>query len=348
MPNTRPALAALLPLLFLMLLACPRPGEAAARLNVQDVPNVQALDGGQYVSDPDKLIDPADLAAMNLAIAGLRAATGVEVAVAVLKDIGDNDSRRFANELFKHWGVGSRERDDGLLILLVTEPPQRSVVFETGYGLEGALPDAACYRLQQRYMLPDLRENRYSQGLRKGVEATVRHLEDAAANGELTRRTDGPPGGSDVGSLGRGPAPRQTGGQAGEPDGIGGSLALFAILFLFVFWRAFASHLKKCPRCGQRQLRRQGSRVTVPATRRTPGQKQTRYQCAKCGYAEERTLRIPPLGSGGGGSGGSFGGGFGGGGRSGGGFGGGGRSGGRSGGGFGGGRSGGGGARSGF
>lgn len=53
----------------------------------------------------------------------------------------------------------------------MTDPPQRSVVFETGYGLEGVLPDAICYRMQQRYMLPDFKAGDYSAGMQKGVEA---------------------------------------------------------------------------------------------------------------------------------------------------------------------------------
>lgn len=327
MKFARPALPLLLSLLFLLPpaapLCSPGPAEAAVYDSVNKVPNVQVADSGQYLSDPDSLISPEDRDAINQAVAGLRAGTGVEVAVVALRDIGDNDSRMFANELFKHWGIGSKERDDGLLILLVTEPPQRSVVFETGYGLEGVLPDAVCYQLQQRYMVPDLKENRYSQGLRKGVEATVEYLEAQAADGGLHRAR---------GAAGSGRN------QADAADNIDSAmLVMFFIIVVFVFWSRHRNRVKKCPRCGQRQLRRQSSRITVPPTRYSAGQKQVHYKCSNCGYEETRTVRIPPLGSGGGRSGGGFGG------RSGGGFGGG-----RSGGGFGGGRSGGGGSRSGF
>ena len=49
-------------------------------------------------------------------------------------------------------GVGQKERDNGLVILLSTD--ERCVQFATGYGLEGILPDAICKRIQNRYMLP--------------------------------------------------------------------------------------------------------------------------------------------------------------------------------------------------
>lgn len=164
---------------FLALLAA---GHAfCAPFTVSSVPNVRLADAAAHVSNPDGILSPDAVAAVNRQLADLERATGTEVAVVALKNVGDNDARMFATDLFKHWGLGKKGKDNGLLILLVTDPPERSVIFETGYGLEGVMPDAIAYRLQQRYMIPDLRKGDYGAAMVKGV---------AAVSGFLTATAD--------------------------------------------------------------------------------------------------------------------------------------------------------------
>lgn len=159
----------------------------AAPFSVKSVPNAHLRDKNSYVSDPGKVLRPDATAAVNKTVAALERRTGAEIAVVVLKDVGDNDAREFATDLFRHWGLGKKGKDNGLLILLITEPPQRSVIFETGYGLEGVLPDVVCYRLQQRYMVPDFKKGDFSAGMVKGVDAVAAYL--AADKSERTAMT---------------------------------------------------------------------------------------------------------------------------------------------------------------
>lgn len=164
--------AAITALFMLALALCAffAPPALAVDYTVQSVPNVQLENGLEHVSNPDGIISADDVREINRLAVQLRERKGVELAVVAVKSIGTEDSREFANELFSHWGLGRKGEDDGLLILLVSEPP-RSVVFETGYGLEGVLPDVVCYRIQQDYMLDDFREGRFGPGLIKGVKA---------------------------------------------------------------------------------------------------------------------------------------------------------------------------------
>lgn len=176
----RSRLAALCALLLLAALAAtaglfPRPA-LGVEYTVPTVPNVQLGNKLLYLSDPDHLVNPQDAEAINVAAKELRDELGIEVAVVALNSIGDSDPRQFATALFQHWGLGQKGKDNGLLILLVTEPPQRSIVFETGYGLEGVLPDAVCFQLQQKYMVPAFKKGEYSQGLRQGVAAVKKYL----------------------------------------------------------------------------------------------------------------------------------------------------------------------------
>ena len=140
---------------------------------VKDVPNVQLIDYTRFVSDPNDAIDGADEAALNQRIGHLRDSLDVEIAVVVLPAIdGDKygSAREFANELFNTWGIGKKETNRGLLILLITNEDNREITFEVGYGLEGQLTDGLCKLIQKRLMIPLMEDGRYAEGLLAGME----------------------------------------------------------------------------------------------------------------------------------------------------------------------------------
>ena len=95
----------------------------------------------------------------------------IEVTVVALPSIGEDIPAEFAHKLFEHWGIGKKADDNGLLILLVLD--QRKVTFATGYGLEGVLPDALCFRIQQNEMVPWFRKNDFDRGMTEGVRAVT-------------------------------------------------------------------------------------------------------------------------------------------------------------------------------
>ena len=68
--------------------------------------------------------------------------TGIQAIVVMLPSIGDEDIFEFSQKLFRHWGIGEKKRNNGLLVVYVSD--QRTIRFHTGYGIEGSLPDAKC------------------------------------------------------------------------------------------------------------------------------------------------------------------------------------------------------------
>ena len=177
-------------LLIVLLLGLSTLSAAAApeAYRVKDVPNVQLIDYTRFVSDPNNAIDEADEAALNQRIGHLRDSLDVEIAVVVLPAIdGDTygSAREFANELFNTWGIGKKETDRGLLILLITNEDNREITFEVGYGLEGELTDGLCKLIQKRRMIPPMKEGRYGEGLLAGLEEVRKIL-----TGESTLEAD--------------------------------------------------------------------------------------------------------------------------------------------------------------
>ena len=253
----------------------------ATEYTVETIPNVRLKNFMNHVSNPDKIITDDDVMKIDQYLNYVEDSLGIQVAVVAVTSIGDNDAREFATNLFKYWGIGHKDKDDGLLIQLVTEPNQRSVVFETGYGIEEILPDAICKRIQQDYMLPDMREGNYSEGMRKGVAAVTRFLE--------------------------GKVERQNGtGKRSTNDDHNWFLWIFLLfsggilgLSAYAGYKRFRP--RKCPQCGNKTLTYQGEQVIRSATRLSEGLAEDVYRCQTCGYTERRSRRINRLNNSGGG-----------------------------------------------
>lgn len=155
--------------LLICLLAVP--AVQAKEYTVQSVPNAQVADRTQYVSDPDNFLGADAKARVNAMLAQMRDSNSVEAAVVILPSIGNEDIDNFATELFMHWGIGKASNDNGLLIIAVMD--QRQVVFRTGYGIEGVLPDIVCSRIIRQDIIPAFRNGDYGKGITDAVQHTL-------------------------------------------------------------------------------------------------------------------------------------------------------------------------------
>ena len=151
---------------------------------VESVPN-QKLINGSYVSNPDAILDASTVLQLDTLLRSLEEQTSVQVAVVALNSIGEVTIEDFAQQLFSQWGVGNKEKDNGLLVLLVND--LRTIRFHTGYGLEGVLPDITCKRIQREYMVPEFKKGDYNAGVWAGLLQVDKILRDPAYAEELKK-----------------------------------------------------------------------------------------------------------------------------------------------------------------
>lgn len=138
---------------------------------IESIPNPKHENKHTYVSNPDGILSAGSVSELNSLLDELEQENGAEVAVVAVKTIGNNDIKVFATDLFEAWGIGKAEIDNGFLILFVED--QRKITFETGYGLEGILPDAICKRIQMDTMIPHFKEREYDAGILAGTKRVV-------------------------------------------------------------------------------------------------------------------------------------------------------------------------------
>ena len=139
------------------------------------VPNVFTTDSTRLLSDPEGYISAEGRERIDAALYEIRRTTGVEFATVILPSIGERDIESFSTDLFRLWGLGSKTRNDGLLLLIVMD--QRKVRFETGYGMEGILTDVRASRIQRQYIIPLMREGDYDGAIYNGVVAVGKVLQ---------------------------------------------------------------------------------------------------------------------------------------------------------------------------
>ena len=174
-------------LLFLGLLLSFWALPAQKALSWEDIPNVQLQDSTQFVSDVAHIIEPEALQRINETLQSLRQTHGVEGVVITLPTIGNGGSiEELALGILRGWGVGFKVDNSGFVMLISLD--SRQIRIETGYGLEGVLPDALCSQIIAHRMAPHFKRGDYSTGILSGVQAIQ---ETISANYEGATRTDG-------------------------------------------------------------------------------------------------------------------------------------------------------------
>jgi uncharacterized protein len=102
-----------------------------------------------------------------------------QVAIVIVETTGDRDIADYAVALGRAWGIGNKEFNNGVLLLIAKN--DRKLWIATGYGLEGALPDITAKQIVDEVITPNFRENDFYRGLDEGTDAIV-----AATRGEYT------------------------------------------------------------------------------------------------------------------------------------------------------------------
>jgi len=102
-----------------------------------------------------------------------------QVAVLTVATLDGENIEDYANRVFRAWGLGRRDRNNGVLVVIV--PSERAMRIEVGYGLEGRLTDLAAGRIIRNVMTPHFRSGDFDRGVSAGVAAVLGQLRGEAA-----------------------------------------------------------------------------------------------------------------------------------------------------------------------
>ncbi len=143
-------------------------------LTVQEVPNPQQVNRS-WVTDMGNIISSNTEAELNRIISELEAKNGTEIAVVTVAETAPSPTpKAFATELFNYWDLGKKGQENGVLFLISVG--DKRVEIETGYGVEGILPDARVGNIIKTKITPRFKQQDFDGGILAGTKSLTRIL----------------------------------------------------------------------------------------------------------------------------------------------------------------------------
>jgi len=127
------------------------------------------------VVDAANIIPPDEEARLDQKLAALETQSHRQLVVATIPDLQGYDIADYGYQLGRHWGIGSKDRNDGALLIIA--PKERRVRIEVGYGLEGTLTDGLSSLIIQQQIVPKFKASDMPGGIEAGTDAIIHQLQ---------------------------------------------------------------------------------------------------------------------------------------------------------------------------
>lgn len=128
--------------------------------NSIDLPNATSY---KYVNDYTNTLSKNSIDKIVSIGSELEKKTSAQCVVVIIDSTNDFTIEEYANKLFRTWGIGTADKNNGLLILLAKNDKRWRV--EVGKGLEGAIPDALSNKIMTSYGKPYFAKGNYDEGI---------------------------------------------------------------------------------------------------------------------------------------------------------------------------------------
>lgn len=235
-------------------------------LPAQEFPEYDNL----FVNDLAEILSPQTEQTLAAELSALKEKTGVEMTVLTLKrralHTPDLTLEAFATQLFDQWGIGDKDRNDGILVMVLRQDREMRIELGAGYGRDW---DRAAQQVIDRSFLPAFKAYDYEKGVLDGARDVIDTIALPFHEGAEA------PAGDNSGALWG----------IGIFGGIG---ALILGGMRLPHWRAAR---RVCPSCGQRGMSL-ARRTLSPATYSTTGTGEQTYTCKHCAHSETSTYTI--------------------------------------------------------
>ncbi|WP_400261828.1 TPM domain-containing protein [Sphingobacterium sp. SG20118] len=125
----------------------------------------------RLVNDYTKTLTASQLDQLERKLLAFEDSTSVQIAVVLMNSTGSYDISDYAVRLAQQWGVGNKKYNSGILLLAAIG--DRAVTIQTGYGIEGAVPDAIAHRIIENEIKPAFRAQDYYTGVNNATDALI-------------------------------------------------------------------------------------------------------------------------------------------------------------------------------
>jgi len=127
-----------------------------------------------FVTDTAGILKEEDRVSISKVLQDYQASTTNEIAVLIIKSLNGEPIADVAVEVGRKWGVGTKDKSNGILLLIAYDDHQ--IFLATGYGLEGAVPDIVEKGIIDQELTPKFRNGDYAGGILAAIDALRQHI----------------------------------------------------------------------------------------------------------------------------------------------------------------------------
>jgi uncharacterized protein len=125
-----------------------------------------------WVNDYAEVLDSEEKQELDATLKDFEQETAVQIFVAIMEHLPPDISlEEYVNKLFNHWGIGQKEKNNGVLLAIFIK--DRKLRIEVGYGLEETLTNTVCKRIIDTDIIPDLKKGDFYNGIKKGLQSII-------------------------------------------------------------------------------------------------------------------------------------------------------------------------------
>ena len=163
-------------------------------LNAQDIP--EPMNPPRMVNDFAGFMDPQNTASLEQKLQSFYFKSSTQIYIITVNDLMGYDPSDYATRLGEKWGIGTKGKDNGALILVKpkTRLSRGEVFISVGYGLEGVVPDAIANRIVDKEILPSFREGDNFGGLNRAADVLISLTEGEFTADEYVKQSGGSKG----------------------------------------------------------------------------------------------------------------------------------------------------------
>lgn len=142
-------------------------------LQAQDIPEPPVPP--RLVNDLAGILAPDQVETLERKLVTFNDSTTTQITIVIVPSLNGYDKADFTQRLAEKWGVGQAGKNNGVVVMVKpkTASENGQAFIASGYGLEGVLPDAICFRIVEQEMIPRFREDDYYGGIEAGTNTIM-------------------------------------------------------------------------------------------------------------------------------------------------------------------------------
>ena len=130
----------------------------------------------RLVNDFARLLSPEQVQYLETKLVAYDDSTSNQIAIVTVEDLHDYAAVDYATALGRKWGIGGKQFNNGVIILVSTGGGEgnRDAFIAPGYGLEGAIPDITANTILNAELIPNLKTSDYYTAFDRTTDALIK------------------------------------------------------------------------------------------------------------------------------------------------------------------------------